>query len=473
MQTKTLALAAFSMLAGSACGQTFSLDDNPDAPLTSPPFAGLFSAEDPFGLLLPPVFMGRIGPSPSLVGFPGAPGFLDGDLLTVVAAVPLRPVIDVPAPSGAYLNAASADHERYDADRFERVRIRYSVDRATSGLPGSDLEKEFSNNQQAGDIYISERFFPNPGVFVGTLGGGPFAGLLPTAVPGAGSPSILEIDESELRLTAGLGPGGFLPPFEPAPGFRRGSHDNVDAFNILPDRRLDRDGDRSPDLDLYTSIPPASAFVNGYSAADIFVTVAGTPGASPVPWATAPSMGLDMLGFPPNPQLEGLRDDIDALVVWDNGKTDPDGNETRAEPELDYALFSLSPGSASLSAIRSAGIPVDASTIFFTDFSGSFAVYLFGEQVGVLSLSSDGGADDIEANIDALEIAVQEMPACDCRQFKADVNLDGVLDGLDFGAWLGAFNTGRCQADQNMDGAINGLDFGAWLNNFNNAVRCP
>lgn len=49
----------------------------------------------------------------------------------------------------------------------------------------------------------------------------------------------------------------------------------------------------------------------------------------------------------------------------------------------------------------------------------------------------------------------------------ADVNQDGDLNGLDFGAWLNAFNSLDSRADQNQDGAINGIDFGAWLSNFN------
>jgi hypothetical protein len=53
----------------------------------------------------------------------------------------------------------------------------------------------------------------------------------------------------------------------------------------------------------------------------------------------------------------------------------------------------------------------------------------------------------------------------------ADVNGDGELNGLDFGAWLGAFNAGLPTADQNGDGVVNGLDFGAWLAGFN--AGCP
>lgn len=53
----------------------------------------------------------------------------------------------------------------------------------------------------------------------------------------------------------------------------------------------------------------------------------------------------------------------------------------------------------------------------------------------------------------------------------ADANLDGVVNGTDFGAWLNAFNENDLIADCNLDGVVNGLDFGAWLNAFN--TPCP
>lgn len=57
---------------------------------------------------------------------------------------------------------------------------------------------------------------------------------------------------------------------------------------------------------------------------------------------------------------------------------------------------------------------------------------------------------------------IETKPPC-----LPDVNQDGALNGLDFGAWLSAFNANDPRADQNLDGQINGLDFGAWLSGFN------
>lgn len=62
----------------------------------------------------------------------------------------------------------------------------------------------------------------------------------------------------------------------------------------------------------------------------------------------------------------------------------------------------------------------------------------------------------------ALELLGQSAePPC-----IADVNGDGALNGLDFNAWIAAYNTGDPRADQNQDGSIDPTDFSAWLANF-------
>ena len=459
---KSTSLAMMMMLvAGAGSAQTFSLDDNPSAPLTSAFYPGLFSAEDPFGLFLPATAAGLIGPSPTLLPALLGVTYVDGDLLTVVPPIATAPVRDIGTVAGSYLNAVSADHEAYDVVHAPDMNMRFSVDRATGGLPGSALAVEAGFSQQPGDIYISEKLFPNPGNFVGTLGAGPFAGFLPTAAPVAGI-NFLDVDESRLNLTPGLGAGTFLPPAVSAPPITPGTHDNVDAYNVLPNPRLDIDGDGITDIDVFMSVPPGNSAALGFSAADIFAVPKGAPGTFPTAWAIAPMLGLNMLGFPPNTQLDNQLDDIDGLVVWDMGQLSPDV-ALRAEPKRDYALFSLSESSASLRTLRSAGIPVDGSTIFFTDFSGAFAIYLFGSQVGI----SDFAFNSLQlSNLDALEICAELVQPCDpC--VLADVNMDGVVNAADFAAWIAAFNAGLRIADQNCDGVINAADFAAFISNFN------
>jgi len=53
----------------------------------------------------------------------------------------------------------------------------------------------------------------------------------------------------------------------------------------------------------------------------------------------------------------------------------------------------------------------------------------------------------------------------------ADVNMDGVLNGADFTAWINAFNNNLPECDQNSDGNCDPADFTAWVANFN--AGCP
>jgi hypothetical protein len=459
MKKQTMTALALMMASG-ASAQTFSLDDNPSAPMTSAFYPGLFSAEDPFGLFLPAVPAGRIGPSPSLITVSGIT-YVDGSLLTVVAAFPAEPVLDIAAPAGTYLNAISQDHEIFHAEVSQGMNIRFSVDRATTGLPGTPLMTEFGFNQQPGDIYITERLFVNPGVFVGTLPPGPFGGVLPTAVAGPGM-HFLEYDESKLNLTAGLGAGAFIPDGMPAPIIVPGRHDNVDAYNVLPDPVMDLDGDGIDDHDSFMSMNPGDASAFGLSAADIIGMPKGVGGVVLPPYAPSFMSGLDLLGFPPNTSLEGQKDDIDGLVVWDFGELSPNGDD-RAEPGRDYAIFSLSETSASLAALRAAGFPVDGSTVFFTDFTGTFAIYLYGSQLGVADISF---GDQQHSNVDALEICAEVVQPCDPCVI-VDVNHDGAVTPADFTAWINAFNNGDPECDQNCDGACTPADFTAWIANYN------
>jgi len=149
-------------------------------------------------------------------------------------------------------------------------------------------------------------------------------------------------------------------------------------------------------------------------------------------------------------------------VVWDFGEIDAAVGAV-AEPGVDYAIFSLSERSASLDALRAMGFPVDGSTIFFTDFTGAFAIYLFGSQVGIADFSL---GDQQFANLDALEIRAEITQPCDpC--LLADVNGDGAVTPADFTAWIAAYNGGDIKADQNCDGVLTPADFTAWIANYN------
>lgn len=349
-----------------ADAQVFTLDDNPINPINPPPYPGVgMGAEDPFGvgLVPPPGF----GGSPSLAVIPA----IDGDILTPGVAVPV-PALHMFSPNGWSVDAISTRKDRGD------VVLDFSVDRLAMGMAGTGVSGEAMVNQQPGDIYRATPKLPDPGQFVNFFP--PFlqgyVGALPSA--GFGGGNQLLIDESQLTLTAVGLPGALVPPgvLTPPPVPGQPLKDNVDGFDWP---LYDVNGDQINDKWVYFSVNPDEAVASGVSAADIFdVAPQMGSGIAGVPFAPALSMGLDRMG--PN------TDDIDALVLWDwnilggpawespGGIVGPGG-----EQGIDYALFSLSPGSASL-----AQFGLSPSEIFFTDFSGWFATYAFSSDIGLL-----------------------------------------------------------------------------------------
>lgn len=353
-------------------GQEFSLDDDPTAPATCPiPVPGFFSAEDEFG------FLGiALGPSPSLLHWNGP--FLDSDHL-----VP-GPWMSFPIPPLCYVDAACANHINMVNPH---IGLRFSIDRITGGIPGSASFIEAGFNQQSGDIYDTTVVFLHPVNFAGALPPAPpppnppYVGILPTAgVPGASN--ILFLDESFFGLTAGWGIGVLVPPGVMCPPAAPFTHDNIDSYNDFPGPMIN--------FDSYYALHPAEGVITGFSGADVFWFPAGGPGFLPPPYAPAGRLGLDRFNGFPNPNT----DSIDALVVWDYGIPGV------LEPVIDFALFSLAPGSATLTALQAAGVPADAGSIFFTDFTGVFAIYAFSSDLG---LTNNPGPNN-RANADALEV---------------------------------------------------------------------
>jgi hypothetical protein len=157
-------------------------------------------------------------------------------------------------------------------------------------------------------------------------------------------------------------------------------------------------------------------------------------------------MGLDML-IPD----EG-RDNIDSLVVWDLAAPHgPAWNGPGAEPALDFALFTLSPGSASLVAL---GLP--ASTVFFTDFTGAFAVYCLD-----IDLALDSPLGPEWSNVDALE--VEQLPPHNIC--VGDLDGDGDTDQADLGILLASYGVNG-GGDLDGDGDTDQADLGILLGDY-------
>ena len=364
-----LALGLATLVALPVSGQSLSLDDNPA-------LAGGFGngAEDEFGLAA-----AVLAPSPSLglLPFPS-----DGTIFSpaITGALAL-------APNGQYIDAISTNHAVVPKEPF--ITIDFSVDRITTGIPGSAVAAEFGFGQQPGDIYTTTRRFTHPSSFVGTLGLGPFAGTLPSA--GGGGSNKLTFDESVFGLTTAA---GIVPAGVPAGPIGLGTHDNVDGFDkmLLVPVPGGPPGAGVYPVHSYFAIAPDEAAVVGGSAADIFDVAASTAGTIPIPYASAISMGLDTAG--PN------TDSVDALVLWDNGPIGgPATGGPGADPAWDYALFSLAPGSATLAALG-----LSPGDVLFTDFTGVFAVFAFDSDLGLFADNSGGAPFQNRSNIDALEI---------------------------------------------------------------------
>lgn len=370
-------LLALGLGSPGAFAISFSLDDNPAAPISGPPGLG-YGAEDPYGLTLPT----GLAPSPSL----GVGPFLDGDILAPGPAYQAT-------PNGAYVDSLSRNH----LPSPHNIRLDFSVDRLTLGLPGTAVDAEAMAGQQPGDIFRTSKIFPSPGIFAGGLGAGPgYVGSLLGAGP-AGSNSLL-IPDVALGLLCGPpcpGPGVVVPP--PAPA----SHDNVDAFDAAT---FVPPGGAVFTIDAYFTIYPDEALAVGFAAADIFHVPAGGPTGVAPPWAGAAASGL--VAMPPPPAGLPLSDSIDALAVWDLATV---GGTVDAG--IDYALFSLAPGSASLGGPDGIGGTLDDADIFFTDFTGAFALFASDFDLGLLG--GDGfpfGPPGTNDNIDALDIAVIPLP---------------------------------------------------------------
>lgn len=414
---------------GRAAAQSFCLDDNPAAPSSGlpGPIAG-YGAENPFGIPAPPYFPFGLAPSPSLPGPPWAPA---GDA-TILGP---GPVVQLRAPIGRYNAALSDNSAPLLTSPDTLLRLRFSVDRLTLAFFPSALFKQQELNQHPGDIFQSTAYFEHPGNFVG-LGGPPgYGGLLPTLGIG-GASNTLFIDESELGLLAGAARP--LLPGAPAPPVGEATHDNVDQFD---QQTLDADGDGLNDGWYFVTLYPDEAVEHGVLPADIFDIAPGAQENPGVPFAPAHQMGLEAL------------DAIDALIMWDHGTPGGPGfGGPGAEPGVDYALFSLAPGSKSLESHF-----VSAADVLFTDFDGRFYRYVLASSMRIFA--DNGGAPGDDGNIDALE----------ADQCPDDISGDGRVDWLDLLRILG--NWGECPPllcpwDRDGNGVVDFGDvlalLGAW-----------
>lgn len=327
-----------------ALAQEFTLDDNPNQPLTGPTVPGLYSAEDPYGLWGPTA----IGPSPSLI-HPNGP-FMDSDILWigVFQTLPLSNF------GISFVDSISVDHS--SLPNQATIGISFSVDRVTGGVAGTWSGSEASNYQQPADIYDTNNMYTHPATFAGQVN----PPVLPTA--GGGGLNTLRYNDANFGLQA------------PASPIQLGTHDNIVSFNQQVGLTFQNN--------TFFTVPPAETAVTGLNSADIGAIA---PRGVPALYAFASTLGL-------SPQ----KDNIDALIIWDNG------TPLLLEPGIDYALFSVSSGSQILGTwVGPQGQTIDAGAILFTDFTGTFSVYLFSSDLGLAP--APGMPAGVE-NVDALDM---------------------------------------------------------------------
>jgi hypothetical protein len=378
-------------LFGQAANPEVSLDDNPSAPVNGPFMPPFSSAEDEFGLGLPAWAAGFIGGSPSLAG-----GLYDSDVLIPGPGLFLRFNPAPPAGSPYYVDAYSCDHSSM-IPCGGGLFVRFSVDRATGGLtPGDASYNQAANNEQPADIFQSTAPYTHPGIYVPLP-----PPAIPPWLPYFGGP--MNAANGFAAGPAGIGGGNFLIHdhrgtfgFLPAPGstgypmIQRGTHDNVDAYNEWP-LSLSTSN-------IYFALHPASAAAQGFSAADILVSPGGALNWPANFYAPAAALGLDMNGYG--------TDSVDGLCLWDYG------NIGKVDPGLDYACFTLAPGSATLFALQAAGYRVTAGDVLFTDFQGYFYIYLYDADLGVANapIPPLPIINAIDVNIDALDLTKDPEP---------------------------------------------------------------
>ncbi len=259
----------------------------------------------------------------------------------------------------------------------ERMIFYFSGDDRSIGLPGTDYENQSQLLQAAGDRFVVNGLVSAPGApfTPGAVGPSPIPPPLRVSGAGGTPANILSANQHRYHEIPSVLPNVFNPYVPQGPSST--PMDDLDALELTP---FDTNGDQLHDTNLYFSLDRASPTLLplGGTEADILlsppVTFPPGPPSLPYVWAPAPSMGL-------NQGYSG--DDVDALAVWDRGF-----QGDVAQPQVDFALFSLTPNSPYLQQGFS---PAD---IFATDFSGTNWLFLTANQLGM----------DIQDNVDAIDV---------------------------------------------------------------------
>ncbi len=354
-------------------------------------------------------------------------------------------------------NDAHSNGEQQFSDPGMELVIYFSGDVSSVGMPLTDYDHQAQRNQAAGDRFVSNgaaqppSFVLSSGVPSPLINGPVFPGAFGTM-----SPNILSANQdryNEIPTRPAMIYNSYLPPA----GSGALNMDDMDALELMP---FDTNGDLMHDTPVYFSLDPLSPSLGlgAGSPADILVSLPMSPAIQL--FAPAPLMGLTMI------------DDVDALAVWDYA------NPLVADGQIDYALFSLAPGSPSLVGPDGAWGTADdysAADIFVTDFSGVNALYMTAQTLGMQFMD----------NIDALDVEAWEGPQSvevfeeiwELPAIEGDLDGDGFvgLDDLDIilRNWNQTVPPADPLADPNGDGYVGLDDLDIVLRNWNKGVPPP
>ncbi len=284
--------------------------------------------------------------------------------------------------------------------------LLFSVDRATQGVPGIDpmmviLGVPFTagtqavRNQAAGDEFMAAQLY--------TRGG---------TVRRSDRPATSVLTRN--NFDEGGTDFGAQPPTNAYQGNFRVPQDSVDALALLERAGSERAAIINVYFSLTTGSPSLPYFPGGDLPSGAHIFFNPYPGMAPTSlYASFYSLGL----------LQS--DDIDGLIVFDI-------NQNRWFDGLDMVLFSLSPGSPSLTLINGASALGAAADVF---------VVRYGQAPQVFASAAELGLGHPNDNIDALDYFYCSDPyACagehGIRALKGDMNCDNLVGFADINAFV-------------------------------------
>jgi hypothetical protein len=318
--------------------------------------------------------------SPSVVTFGNTPGDIYGD---ATMGMPPGMGWDVGGP-GPILHIADVSYGLSPLDNNDGQSngeanpqlapvIYFSADDASMGVLGTEYWMQAIRGQAAGDRFVTNgQASASP---VAVMGGAGPAIIVGPAIPARPSINLLSLNQDWYWEIPSIRP---LPFNTYVPNPNETAMDDMDALELTP---IDLNGTLmhdAGDTPIYFTLDSVSPSLGALTGADVLLAPPGAGGF-------ALFAGAGMLG------LTG-GDEVDALAVYDLGVL---GGQ--AQPGIDFALFSLAPGSVFLDGpdmIPGTLDDLSAADIFVTSFAGTNALYLPALAIGLLPTD----------NLDALDV---------------------------------------------------------------------